>query len=163
MKTLLILRHAKAEPPAEEMSDFDRPLAERGEQDAPRVGHWLRDEGLAPQLILSSSAARAKATAELVAKACHFDGPLEFFRDLYMARAETYIEKLREHGGQHERVMVVGHNPTLDELLFALTAEHEGFPTAGLAVVELAIDYWEELQLPTRHKLCHFVKGKELH
>ncbi len=162
MKTLLMLRHAKAEPPDEGMSDRDRPLAPRGEKDAPQVGHWLRDQELMPAAIFASSAARAKATAELVAAACAFPGEVRYFDQLYMALPETYVEVLQTEAGDADRVLVVGHNPTLDDLLYLLTGTHEGFPTAGLAVVELNIVQWSDLRLPTQHRLSHFIRGKDL-
>ena len=162
MKTLLLLRHAKAEPPDEGMSDRDRPLAPRGERDAPSVGAWLCEQELMPDAILSSDALRAKTTAELVASHCQFTGEVSFFPELYMALPETYVEVLQRHAGEAEKVLVVGHNPTLDDLLFVLTGTHEGFPTAGLAVIELNVDHWEDLRLPTRHTLSHFIRGKDL-
>jgi phosphohistidine phosphatase len=162
MKTLLLLRHAKAEPPDEGMADRDRPLASRGKRDAPHVGTWLCEQELMPDAILSSDAARAKNTAELVAAACQFAGEVAFFAELYMALPETYVEVLQRHGGEADRVLVVGHNPTLDDLLFVLTGTHEGFPTAGLAVIELNVDRWEDLRLPMRHTLSHFIRGKDL-
>ena len=162
MKTLLILRHAKAEPPDEGMSDFDRPLAPRGRKDAPRVGEWLLAQGLQPHAILSSDAQRAKSTARLVAEACDFAGELQLFHSLYMAMPETYIETVCAAAEEADRVLVVGHNPTLDDLLFLLTGSHDGFPTAGLAVVDLDVASWCDVRLPTKHKLSHFVRGKEL-
>lgn len=162
MKTLLILRHAKAEPPDDNMSDHDRPLAPRGKKDAPRIGNWLADQSLVPQAILSSDAARAKATARLVAEACDFNGDIQLFRQLYMAMPETYLEVVAAAAEEADRVLVVGHNPTLDDLLFLLTGSHEGFPTAGLAVIDLAVETWSEVQLPKRYTLSHFVRDKEL-
>src|SRR5688500_18990110 len=99
MKTLLMLRHAKAEPPDEGMSDRDRPLAPRGEKEAPQLGYWLRDQELMPAAILASSAARAKATAELVAAACAFPGEVRYYDQLYMALPETYVEVLQTEAG----------------------------------------------------------------
>lgn len=162
MKTLLILRHAKAEPPDENMTDHARPLAKRGHKDAPRIGAWLVEQGLMPDAILSSDALRARTTAKLVADACRFSGELQLFASLYMAMPETYLEVVAAAAEEAARVLVVGHNPTLDDLLFLLTGSHDGFPTAGLAVVELDVASWSEVRLPTRHRLAHFVRGKEL-
>jgi phosphohistidine phosphatase len=162
MKTLLIMRHAKAEPPDENTSDHERPLAPRGERDAPHVGHWLVAQELVPGVILSSDALRAKTTAELVADACNFKRPIQFFNELYVALPETYVQVLQNNAGEAERALVVGHNPTLDDLVYLLTGTHESFPTAGLAVVELEIDAWQDLRLPTQHVLSHFIRGKDL-
>lgn len=162
MKTLLILRHAKAEPTDEGMADRDRPLAPRGEREATQVGQWLIEQELAPGAILSSDALRARTTAELVAKACRFADPVQCFGELYLALPETYVEVLQTSAGDADCVLLVGHNPTLDDLLFLLTGTHEGFPTAGLAVVELNLEDWSELQLPMHHRLSYFVRGKDL-
>ena len=76
MKTLLILRHAKSSWKEQDLPDHDRPLNKRGKNDAPRMGKLLKDEDLIPDLIMSSTAVRAKKTAELVAKACKYKGKI---------------------------------------------------------------------------------------
>jgi len=162
MKTLMILRHAKAEPSEEGQSDRDRPLAPRGEKDAPRIGRWLKEQQLTPDLIVSSSAVRAEATAGLVAQACGYEKPIDLRNELYLATPATYVQVIRELGDDANRILVVGHNPTLDELLYLLCGNHDGFPTGGLAVVQLDVASWEEVRLPTQHKLTQFVRGKEL-
>ena len=162
MKTLMILRHAKAEPIEEGQSDRDRPLAPRGEMDAPRIGRWLKEQQLTPDAIVSSSAVRAEATARLVAQACGYEKPIDLRNELYLATPATYVQVIREQEDDAERILVVGHNPTLDELLYSLCGNHDGFPTGGLAVVQLDVASWEEVRLPTQHKLTQFVRGKEL-
>lgn len=145
MKTLLILRHAKSSWKDDELPDHDRPLNKRGKQDAPRMGKLLRDEDLIPDLILSSDAERARATAELVVEECHYEGEITYLRDLYAAEAEAYLEALAQLGGESPRVMVVGHNPGLEELVQDLTGEYQPLPTAALAQVALPLDHWSEL------------------
>lgn len=162
MKTLMILRHAKAEPLAEGQSDRDRPLAPRGEKESPRIGRWLKAQQLTPDLIVASDAVRAQATAQLVARACDYEKTIELSSELYLATPATYVQVLRELGNGADRVLVVGHNPTLDELLYLLCGNHDGFPTGGLAVVQLDVASWDEVRLPTQHKLQQFVRGKEL-
>jgi phosphohistidine phosphatase len=162
MKTLLILRHAKAVPATDHQPDFDRALAARGESDAPRIGQLLVEQNLVPELILSSAAQRAKQTAELVAAAAGFAGRLELLGELYMALPQTYIDALRREGNSLHRAMVVGHNPTLDQLLYLLTGSRETFPTAGLAVIDLKINAWSELVIPSQHQLVEFYRPKQL-
>lgn len=145
MKTLLILRHAKSSWKDEAISDHDRPLNKRGKADAPRMGKLLRDEDLVPDLILSSDARRARATAELVAEESHFEGELFWLRDLYAAEAGAYLEALAQMGGDAARVLIVGHNPGLEELLQELTGEYQPLPTAALAQVSLPLQHWSEL------------------
>ena len=83
MKTLLILRHAKSSWKEQDLQDHDRLLNKRGKNDAPRMGKLLKDENLIPDLIMSSTAVRAKKTAELVAKACKYKGKIVLNHSLY--------------------------------------------------------------------------------
>jgi phosphohistidine phosphatase len=145
MKTLLILRHAKSSWKDDTLPDHDRPLNKRGKADAPRMGKLLRDEDLVPDLILSSDALRARATAELAAEESHYEGEITFLRDLYAAEPEAYLDALAQMGGEAARVMLVGHNPGLEELLQELTGEYQPLPTAALAQVSLPLSHWSEL------------------
>jgi phosphohistidine phosphatase len=155
MKTLLILRHAKSDWGNSRLSDHDRPLNDRGQVDAPRMGAWLRRQKLVPELIISSTAVRAHTTAELVAQACEFAGELRTERKLYLAGPPDYIELLNEVPDSYERVMVVGHNPGMEELVFVLTDVQRPLTTANVAVVELPIESWGELTLFGDGRLLH--------
>jgi phosphohistidine phosphatase len=146
MKTLLVLRHAKSSWREAELADHDRPLNKRGKRDAPRMGELMRAEGLLPDLILTSSARRALNTAELVAEASGYDGEIQVSRDLYAAGPEEFIDALCALPDELETVMVVGHNPGLEELVELLTEELSAMPTAALVQVELEIERWVDLQ-----------------
>ena len=89
MKTLLILRHAKSSWKHEQISDHDRPLNKRGKRDAPRIGRLLRDRNLAPELIISSTAKRARKTAAKAARECCYEGVIELCGELYLAPQEN--------------------------------------------------------------------------
>jgi phosphohistidine phosphatase len=145
MKGLLILRHAKSSWDNAHLADHDRPLNDRGKGDAPRMGRLLLREDLVPDLIVSSSAERAYATAEAVALACDFDGDLRVSRDLYMADPEDFLAFLNGLNDSFRLVMVVGHNPGVAELVELLTGVQDRMPTAALAYVELPIDNWTAL------------------
>ena len=162
MRTLLILRHAKSSWKDDSLPDHDRPLNKRGLKDAPRMGQLLRREDLLPDLILCSSAKRARVTAELVAEESGYEGELRLKDDLYAFDAEAYLEALTELSDGYDRVMVVGHNPAMEELLEALTGGFERLPTAALAMVELPIDRWSELEDEPEGKLTHLWRPKEL-
>lgn len=162
MKTLLILRHAKSDWNNSQLSDYERPLNKRGKQDAPRMGQLLRDEDLVPDLIITSSAERALATAEAVADASGFANEVKYTRRLYHAAPEQYIEVLHEAGEEYERVMVVGHNPGIEYLLELLTDANERMPTAALAQIELPIEQWADLDDETMGKLVNVWRAKEL-
>jgi phosphohistidine phosphatase len=162
LKTLLILRHAKSSWKYAKLSDHDRPLNQRGKSDAPRMGRLLAREELVPDLIISSSAARALATAESVALACGYESDIQHTRDLYHAGPDAYIELLQEVQDDCQRVMVVGHNPDIEELLAELTGEWVRMPTAALAQVALNVDHWFDLTLENVQPLLHVWEPKEL-
>lgn len=162
MKTLLILRHAKSSWNNARLTDHERPLNSRGRRDAPRMGRLLRDEELVPDLILSSSAERAFATAELVALSCDYEHEIVVTRDLYHATPEDYVEALHEVGGESGVVLVVGHNPGVEELVTYLTDEQERMSTAALAQVTLPIQRWQELGDGVEGALENLWRPKEL-
>jgi len=145
MKTLLILRHAKSSWKQPGLSDHDRPLNGRGKENAPRMGRLLADEGIVPELVLSSTAKRARGTARRAAQAAGFEGEIELREDLYLAAAGDYIDAVAAVSDAVERVMVVGHNPGIAALVEVLTGNIGHFPTAALAQVELDIDAWPRI------------------
>jgi len=146
VKTLLILRHAKSSWDNPNIADHDRPLNKRGKRDAPRIGRLIRDQDIVPDLIISSTAKRAAATAEAVADACDYEGDIEFTRSFYHADAETFLDRLSSVQDQNSIVMVVSHNPSVEELLESLTGRWERMPTAALAQVDLDIGNWSEIE-----------------
>ncbi len=162
MKTLLILRHAKSSWKDTGLADHDRPLTKRGKRDAPRVGRLLRDENLTPDLILSSTARRALDTAEAVAEASKYEGEIESRPEFYMAGPEAYFHALRALSDDYECVMVIGHNPGLEELVEALTSESETMPTAALAQVELTLKRWRDLSDETEGRLVNVWRAREM-
>jgi phosphohistidine phosphatase len=162
MKTLLILRHAKSSWDDPKLADHDRPLNKRGKRDAPRMGQLLREEDLLPDLILSSTARRARKTAEAIAEASGYTGEIEFTGDFYPGDPSDYIDALQQAPDNCERVMVVGHNPGLEELLETLTGESDHLATAALAQVSLPIQHWRELDDETGGKLLNMWRVKQL-
>jgi phosphohistidine phosphatase len=160
MKTLLIMRHAKSSWSEPGMADFDRPLNGRGKRDAPRMGEFLLENSVVPELIISSTAARACATAETVAKHCGYKNKILFEKRFYLAQPDIYIEVLSWLESENP-VMVIGHNPGLEQLIYELTGKCESMPTAAIAEVELSIDQWSEI-LSAEGKLKNFWKPKEI-
>ncbi len=153
MKTLLLLRHAKSSWKQPELNDHDRPLNKRGKKEAPKVGKYLKDNDLVPDLVLSSTAKRARDTAEAAAEECGYDKPIEFYQDLYLSEPSCYLDILQRLPDSAGRVLVVGHNPDLDELLTLLTDVNEHMTTAALAHIDLPISSWTELNEATDGRL----------
>lgn len=147
---LLLLRHAKSDWSVE-MDDFSRPLKKRGRQAAKRVGCWLRKQHLIPDIILSSPATRALATAQRVCREINIDqSAIVCDPRIYEADARTLLEVLKT-GCHEQRVLLVGHNPGLEDLLLKLiphsvplSANGKCLPTAALAQLTFEGD-WAEL------------------
>lgn len=162
MKTLLILRHAKSSWNNVYLSDYERPLNKRGKRDAPRMGKLLRREALTPDLIISSSAERAMKTAESVALASDYENEITFTREFYHADPDSYVAALSAVDDVVNCVMVVGHNPGIEELVEQLSEEWERMPTAALAQIQLSINSWDELSNDTIGDLVNVWRPKEL-
>jgi phosphohistidine phosphatase len=161
MKTLLLLRHAKSSWRDDSLSDFDRPLNERGKRDAPAVGHVLRERHLRPEVVLCSSAKRARKTAIGAIEASGFEVDLQLFEELYLAPPDVYLGEIAKLPDEVTCVMCVGHNPGLEELFAQLTARHEPLPTAALVHIELPIDHWREMKSRPTGKLISLWRPTE--
>ncbi|MBP7998712.1 MAG: histidine phosphatase family protein [Chloroflexi bacterium] len=153
MKTLLILRHAKSSWANVNQTDHERPLNGRGKKDAPQVGRVLKEKQITPDLIITSTAERALATAEAAAISSDYDHELKLDGRLYLAPVFTYLAVLRELGTGPACVMVVGHNPGSEDLVYHLTDEPELMPTAALACITLPLAHWSELDEKVKGKL----------
>lgn len=154
MKTLLILRHAKSDRSDTALHDHDRPLASRGEADAPLIGAALTALDATPDCIVTSTAVRARETARLIAAAMAYDGPVIERDAVYGASVAALLDALRECGPDDAAVLLVGHNPGLEELAALLTGGAAAqpivrLPTAALARIALDIDDW-----PAIHAAC---------
>ena len=151
---LLILRHAKSSWADEHADDWERPLTDRGVRDASRVGELVRRLALVPDSIITSDAVRAQTTAQLLAEAAGYSAKVIQSSLLYHARPDAVIEVLRTVPAAIARsVMIVGHNPGLEDLVAQLTGEHVGLPTAALVNVAVDIDGWSDLSLSTNARL----------
>lgn len=158
MKTLLLMRHAKSSWSDTELSDHDRPLNKRGRRAAPWVGEFLRQQNWLPDFVVTSTAVRASETAQAVARACSYEGPMEITRRLYLSEPSAYLETLSAVPQGKQRVLLVGHNPTVSELLLQLTGEEREMTTAALAVIELDTPEFCDVKDSTRGKLVHLVR-----
>jgi phosphohistidine phosphatase len=141
MKTLLLMRHAKSDWDADYGPDHDRPLNDRGLRSAQLMGRVLADEGLVPDLIITSTAVRAWRTAELAIEAGDWDTELVLDRSLYDEGPRGVLEA-GASAPDVGSLMLVGHQPTWSMLVSALTGERADMKTATVAVIELDLDSW---------------------
>jgi phosphohistidine phosphatase len=162
MKTLLVLRHAKSSWDDPALDDHERPLNQRGRRDAPRMGELVREFGLTPDVVLSSDAVRARLTAEAVAEAARYAGEIRLHPHLYLAGPAEILSLLPAVPENAETVMIVGHNPGLEQLVEQLTGERQDLPTAALAQIRLPLHQWRDLTRSTRGTLVGLWRPKEL-
>lgn len=171
MKLLGLFRHAKSDWQDPRARDFDRPLNERGRAGAEIMGRHIRDHGVRWNRVLSSPAIRCAETIEL---ACHASGQpvkVNWDRRIYLASSVTLADVLREQDGDPAAILMVGHNPGLEDLIFDLVpddgrsplrdAVEEKFPTAAFAVLELDIDRWADLH-DRCARLVHLTRPRDL-
>jgi len=162
MKTLLVLRHAKSSWNDPDVADHERPLNKRGRRDAPRMGRLLEELDLVPEIVLCSTATRARATVELVLEAGAYGGDVVYDESLYHADPATVIAALGDIPDGVERALIVGHNPGHEALLVRLTGVFETMPTAALAQIDLPIEHWADLDDLVDARLVHVWRPKEL-
>jgi phosphohistidine phosphatase len=146
MRRLILMRHAKSDWDAVYDSDRDRPLNERGAAAARRMGEALSAAGEAPDKILSSPAIRARTTAELAAAAGDWGATLEIRDELYGAAAERVLKTIQAAGGEAQRLMVVGHEPTTSQTVSLLCGATARVATATAIGLDLASDDWRRLE-----------------
>lgn len=162
VKTLLVFRHAKSSRKDDALDDHDRPLNKRGKETAPRMGQWIAEQQAVPELILSSTAKRAKSTVKRAAKAMGYEGKIRYDKSLYLAPPSAYLQAVQTYAKAQTRVMIVGHNPGLEELVQAMTGTEQVFPTAALAEISLEIESWQDLTSDTTGELSHLWLPREL-
>jgi phosphohistidine phosphatase len=161
MKTLVLVRHAKSSWKDASLADRDRPLNRRGKRDAPKMGDELADLVGAPDLIVSSPAARAIATARIVADVVGY--PVDGIREdgrMYEASPAEILEVIRELDDERDRVFLFGHNPGLTDLVNELSEPAvDSVPTCGAVEFRLAAERWADLSRATVRRVA-FVTPK---
>ena len=163
-KQLMIMRHAKSSWKEIGQTDFERGLNDRGRRVAPQMGRYMVDQGAVPDKIISSSANRAALTTELVAETAGVaDADVQYVKYLYHAPADEYLDALERFDGENvERLMMVGHNPGLEELIYRLAKAHERMPTAAIARFDLGDKDWISIRKPFKAKLLSVWRPKEI-
>lgn len=154
MRTLLIMRHGKSSWKDPALADSERPLKKRGRKESKSMAKLLDDKKFKPDLILCSTALRARQTAEIVVDELNFKKQVEYLDSLYMAELDVLLRVL-QHLTDVERVMIIGHNPGLESLTQLLTEKITSLPTASVARLKLPINNWQELSMDTRGELAN--------
>jgi phosphohistidine phosphatase len=172
VKRLLLLRHAKAEGAAAD--DRKRALIERGRKDSARMGRLLREEAYVPDLVLCSDSTRTRETLDLILTELGAKPQVKFPQELYLAEPELILSVILRTPAKCGALMVVGHNPGLEQCALALASAplekklrkrydtmDEKFPTCALAVIDFEVAKWGEIG-PGTGELEVFVRPKDL-
>jgi phosphohistidine phosphatase len=170
MLTLSLLRHAKSSWDDPAQKDFDRPLAPRGIEAAPRMAAFMVQEKLAPDLILCSPAVRTRQTLELVLPKLGDAATVEYEDSFYLAAPSVLLARVRRVAAKVKHILIVGHDPGMHGLAVGLAAKGDPellaavaakFPTAGLAVIGFRSNDWSKIG-PGKGELVHFMTPKRL-
>jgi phosphohistidine phosphatase len=168
-KTLLVLRHAKSSWADNTLDDHDRPLQKKGERRAAKQREYMKEQGLKADLVLCSTALRARQTYDIVAPALG-DPEVRYEAGIYHAEPQDIVDMLNRVDDSHENVMIVGHDPTLQMLvaLLAMTATGDAldrikrkFPTAGLAILSFGHAAWPSVGRGVGHLESFHVPGDD--
>lgn len=171
MKILGLVRHAKSDWHDPRARDFDRPLNERGRKGAALIGKYIRDHGTKWERMIASPAIRCAETVEIACQATGQPVTALWDRRIYLASSATLLDLLREQQGDPGSILMVGHNPGLEDLIFDLVPDdgssplrdvvEQKFPTASFAVLELPIDKWSEITERSA-RLVHLIRPRDL-
>jgi phosphohistidine phosphatase len=168
-RVLYLLRHAKSSWDDPDLPDHDRPLAARGKKALPRLRRYVSDAGVAPTLVLCSSARRAVSTCEGIIEALPGEPVVQVEDGLYTASGNRLLDRLREVDEEMTGVLLIGHNPGLHSLAVSLVGRGDedlraqlaaAFPTGALATL-MVPDLWADLA-PSATILRDFVVPRQL-
>ena len=170
MRRLLLLRHAKSERGRPGASDLDRPLAARGREDAPKLGAYMVRHAFIPERAIVSTAARTRETWKLLTGSFEQAPPVAYDDRIYEAAPQAILKVIKECKADVHTLLVVGHNPGLQDLATMLIASgdvearqrlKEKFPTSGLVVIDFALDDWSRVHAHAG-RLDHFISPRSL-
>jgi len=161
MKTVLFARHAKSNWNEPGISDFDRPLNEKGEVDAPLMAKYLQQCGYIIHEIISSDAARALATAEEYKKCLTPDVPVLQNHSIYAASQLDIIDIIKALPAKKSTVMIVGHNPTMTDVVNYYTEDGvSDMPACSVAIVQFEVSSWDDIKIGVGDLLAFEYPGK---
>lgn len=160
MKTLLLLRHAKSSLIDPRLSDNMRPLTYQGKQDVYIIGKFLKNKKLIPDSIICSTAKRAVETSKLIAEYVNYHNEIQLSNLLYQTTAKDYINVISKMSNRYNMILLVGHNPILENLVEIITNELRIMKTCSLVHIVLAINSWVEIKTQTKGKLIELFNIK---
>ena len=155
MKTLFLVRHGQSSWDDVKLADSERPLTDKGKSDAAKMGKRLAESEVALDLMVSSPAKRALATAEAIARKLDFKRK-HIVQDerLYSGQVEDLLQLIEEVGEKHKRVMLVGHNPLLSELVLQLADKDVNLPTCAVAMLRFDTKSWAKISSKKLEKVA---------
>lgn len=145
MKKFFIIRHAKSSWKDSALDDFLRPLNKRGKSDAPKMGKRLKERKIMPDIIISSPATRAKATAEIIAKELNYSKDILFNDEVYESTLDKLHEIVTKVDDKNATLFLVGHNPSLNMLAEQYVNFSENIVTCGVLEIEFECDKWADV------------------
>lgn len=170
MKTVTLLRHAKSDWNDPVSRDFDRPLNARGKKAATLMGRWAQEQGLRFDAIVASPAVRVTETLDHFLDAYGTTIDIRWDRRIYLASAATLLDVLRDSPDEWSTLLMVGHNPGLEDLVLDTVADsasntlrgtvEEKYPTAAIATLEFPANHWADLAKPAQ--LVAFTRPRDL-
>jgi len=171
MKTIGLFRHGKSDWGDARARDFDRPLNKRGRAGAAIMGAHILDEATRWDRVIASPAVRVAQTIEYAAQAAHSRIPINWDRRIYLASSATLLDLVREQDDKLKAVLLIGHNPGFEDLIFDLVPDdgssplrdlvEEKFPTATFAILQADADRWSDLAEGCA-RLVHLMRPRDL-
>lgn len=151
-KVLLILRHAKSSWKNNKLHDHDRPLNKRGRKEAIKMGQYLSEMDLVPDAIITSSALRSIETTTLLCRQSSYNGVVEVNFSFHGGNSLSYLQAISTSHDDKNRLLIVGHNPILEELVGILTNMVVRLPTCTLIQIRLNIANWNTVSIHSEFK-----------
>ena len=162
MKTILFMRHAKSSWDNQGLADHDRPLNKRGVSAAKKMGMFMNDSEVQPEVIISSTSKRTRETIKYFLQTISFSGDIYYTRELYHGGQEEMIDAIKEFAADTNCVLVLGHNPGMEDAVEDFSGEYERMPTASIAQINFSINDWQEMSDSISGMLIDVWRPKEI-
>ena len=161
MKTIYLVRNAKAESFSGTVYDYERGLRKQGLKDIKTIGSYLLLQGIVPSVILSSYALRAQETATYLSEIIGFNGERHFLEELYFSSYEEILKIIMAQNDKYKSILIIGHNPNINELSNALAKEYiSKIPAMGVVSLQFDTDSWSTLE-ENKGKIDFFIYPKQ--